>query len=209
VLEVCRLSDAKEYLLKHSVVLFDLDDTLYSEKDYVKSGFNAIARHFKDVDRLDEKLWSAFENGEKAIDFVLQTEGSLSTATKLECLNIYRSHEPEIVLSPDAKELLPELKKKGVWLGLITDGRPDGQRAKIKALNLELFFDKIIITDELGGIDFRKPNPRAFEEMQQFFRVPYNEMVYVGDNVQKDFISPQRLGMKSVYFKNQFGLYFR
>ena len=36
MLEVSKLIDAKEYLSRHSVVLFDLDDTIYPEKEYVK-----------------------------------------------------------------------------------------------------------------------------------------------------------------------------
>ena len=92
-------------------------------------------------------------------------------------------------------------------LGLITDGRPAGQRAKIKALGIENLFDCIIVTDELGGVEYRKPNGKAFELMSKEFGVPYDEMVYVGDNIKKDFAAPEKLGMGYVFFRNPDGIY--
>lgn len=90
---------------------------------------------------------------------------------------------------------------------MITDGRPEDQRAKIQALGIEPLFDEIIITDELGGIEYRKPNTAAFELMHEKFNVPYEKMVYIGDNPNKDFVAPENLGMKAVWFKNEDGLY--
>lgn len=207
VLEVKKLCDAKELLLGKRVVIFDLDDTLYPEKGYVKSGYAAIARHHSEIPDMAQKLFEAFEGGKQAINHVLENEGIFSEQAVKECLDIYRNHQPDITLYTDAKALLEALCKSGVRLGMITDGRPEGQRAKIKALGIEKYFEKIIITDELGGVEYRKPNTAAFEKMQSFFDVPYEDMVYVGDNPKKDFIAPTLLGMESVYFKNSDGLY--
>lgn len=207
MLEINKLSDAKDFLLQKRIVIFDLDDTLYSEKEYVRSGYAEIAKNFKKIDAMEEKLWTAFENKEPAINYVLEQEGMLTDEAVNFCLNIYRNHIPNITLYPEAKKLLALLKEKGIRLGMITDGRPEGQRAKIKALQISKYFEKIIITDELGGVQFRKPNTAAFEKMQDYFNVPYEAMVYVGDNFKKDFKAPNILGMDSVYFKNPEGLY--
>ncbi|MBE6732983.1 MAG: HAD family hydrolase [Ruminococcaceae bacterium] len=207
MLEVSKLYDATSYLLKYSVVIFDLDDTLYSEKEYIKSGYAEIARNFKQIDDMENKLWNAFKDEKPAINYVLEQEGLFSNDALNFCLNIYRNHIPQISLYPDAEKMLASLKKQGISLGMITDGRPEGQRAKIKALGIEHFFDKIIVTDELGGIEFRKPNTIAFEKMQKHFNVLYEAMVYLGDNPKKDFIAPKLLGMNSIYFKNPDGLY--
>ena len=205
--EISKLREAKNHLLKYAVVIFDLDDTLYSEKDYVRSGYAEIARHYKSIPAMEDKLWNAFENNEQAINYVLKQEGLFSCEAVNHCLDIYRNHQPIISLYPEAEELFVFLKEHGIHLGMITDGRPEGQRAKIKALGIEHYFDKIIVTDELGGVGFRKPNPIAFEKMQIHFNVPYASMVYVGDNAQKDFIAPKLLGMNCVYFCNPDGLY--
>ncbi|MBQ9520191.1 MAG: HAD family hydrolase [Acholeplasmatales bacterium] len=203
MITVKNLIDIKKYVNNLEVVVFDLDDTLYNEVEYVKSGFKEIASNYPNVDNMYEKLFEAFKNGKKAIDYVLCNEGMMNE--KDNCLKIYRNHVPNISLSKDIISLLNDLKEKK--LGLITDGRPEGQRAKIIALGLEKYFKKIIITDELGGIEFRKPNEKAFVLMKESFNCSYDEMVYIGDNINKDFIAPEKLGMKTIFFNNKEGLY--
>lgn len=207
MVEINRLLEAKKLFLQTKVAIFDLDDTLYSEKEYVRSGYAEIARNFKKIIDMENKLWAAFKCGKPAINFVLEQEGLFTNENLKFCLEVYREHLPQISLYSDAKELLDFLKKSGILLGMITDGRPEGQHAKIKALGIEKTFEKIIVTDELGGIEFRKPNTVAFEKMQNYFNVPYESMVYIGDNPKKDFIAPKLLGMKSIYYKNLDGLY--
>lgn len=205
--EIQNLRDAQSHLLQKSVVIFDMDDTLYSETDYVRSGYEQIAKHFPEIDNMAVKLWDAFEGGKQAINYVLEQEGLLSEIAVQQALHIYRYQQPQISLYPEAEQLLEALKSRGIRLGMITDGRPEGQRAKIASLGIEKYFDKIIITDELGGVSMRKPNPVAFELMQAHFNVPYSEMVYIGDNPKKDFIAPAALGMDCIYFRNSAGLY--
>lgn len=188
-------------------VVFDLDDTLYSEKDYVRSGYQQVAAAIPQVENAEEKLWDAFRNGKPAIDYVLQQENIISGKIKQECLHAYRHQEPVIHLYEGVRELLVHLRQSGVKIGIITDGRPEGQRAKIWALGLEELADSILITDELGGAQFRKPNDISFRIMQMRLDVPFEAMVYVGDNASKDFQAPQMLGMQWVHFRNADGLY--
>ena len=68
--------------------------------------------------------------------------------------------------------------------------------------------DDIIITDELGGVQFRKPCDIAFRIMIQRWRLNPAEVMYVGDNITKDFQASQQLGMKCLYYKNINGLYY-
>jgi HAD superfamily hydrolase (TIGR01549 family) len=116
-------------------------------------------------------------------------------------LKVYRNHKPKIHLYDGAKEMLAALRQKRVRIGIITDGRPEGQRNKIKALGLDKMVDDIIVTDELGGAQFRKPCDISFRIMANKWRMNYADIVYIGDNVNKDFQAPQQLGMKSVFYK--------
>lgn len=193
--------DVEKYFSNIDAVIFDLDDTLYSEKQYIRSGYKKIAEYFNIPD-MEEEMWNCFENGGKAIDEVLKAHGLISK--KEQALYIYRFQEPKISLYSGVGELLIRIKKKKK-IGIITDGRPEGQRAKLKALNINV--DKVIITDELGGAEYRKPNPKAFEIMQKELNTEFERMVYIGDNIKKDFIAPQKLGMKYIWFKNPDGLY--
>lgn len=206
IIEIDHILDVEKHIDNLNAIVFDLDDTLYSEKDYVRSGYKAISKLFPQMVGVEQKLWDFFVAGKPAIDEFLIIEGITDNKTKQECLQVYRYQIPEIILYNGVKEMLVNLAKT-YKLGLITDGRPEGQRAKIKALDIEQYFDCIIITDELGGVETRKPNPLAFQLMHERLAIPYNEMCYIGDNINKDFIAPQRFGMRSIWFKNNDGIY--
>ncbi len=182
-------------------VIFDLDDTLYSEKEYVKSGYKAVSDYLGGG--YEEKLWGFFEAGKPAIDELLK--GLCRESEKTEVLKVYRSHKPDIHPYSGVAEMIAALKARGIKVGIITDGRPEGQRNKLEALGLQV--NDVIITDELGGIQFRKPCDIAFRIMMKRWRLNPADIVYVGDNLAKDFQAPQQLGMKSIYFKNPDGLY--
>jgi putative hydrolase of the HAD superfamily len=110
--------------------------------------------------------------------------------------------------------LLVNLCWEGKKLGVITDGRPEGQHAKIKSLNLIEYVDEIIITDELAGssgnvLDFRKPNDIAFTIMRMRLGSTLDNMVYVGDNPAKDFQPSRSLGFDAIHFINPNGVYYK
>ena len=205
MITVNNILEVESYLNQVDGVVFDLDDTLYSEKNYVRSGYRKIAQNYPDIENAEEKLWNSFLKGEKAIDKVFD-ETRLDEKEKKNALNIYREHMPMIELYAGVSEMLIRIKNKGKKIGIITDGRPDGQKNKIKALKLDV--DQVIITDELGGIQYRKPNKKAFELMQNRWKIAFNKMVYIGDNISKDFSAPKELGMNVIYFKNANGLYY-
>ena len=208
MITVNNILDVKKYIENYDAVIFDLDDTLYGEKQYVRSGYKKVAEVIDQVDGVYDKLYEAFLRHENAIDVVLAAEGIDSEEVKESCLYAYRYQEPDISLYDGVAAMLDEIRKSGKKLGIITDGRPEGQRAKIKALDLEKRVDHIIITDELGGAKYRKPCPDAFKKMQELMDLPYEKLVYIGDNTSKDFIAPNALNMGAIYFKNTDGLYY-
>lgn len=182
-------------------VIFDLDDTLYSEKEYVRSGYHAISDFLGGG--YEEKLWNYFKSGKPPIDELLKELGREDEKDTV--LSIYRSHKPLIHLYHGVAELIEELKSRGIKVGIISDGRPEGQWNKLNALNLKV--DDVIITDELGGVQFRKPCDIAFRIMMTRWRLNPADIVYIGDNPNKDFQAPRQIGMKAIWFKNTNGLY--
>lgn len=69
------------------------------------------------------------------------------------------------------------------------------QRNKVRALGVEIFFDFIMYTDELG---LSKPDAAIFNKTISFFGVFPYEMAYVGDNPNKDFIGAKKVGLCTV-----------
>lgn len=207
MLEICDVLEVKNHIEGLKAVIFDLDDTLYSEKEYVRSGYQKVAAVLQEVENAAEKLWELFEAKVPAIDELLKQENIQSEEVKQACLHAYRYQNPDIYLYEGVAEMLKEFREKGLKLGIITDGRPEGQRAKLQVLGLEKMVDHIIVTDEFGGPEYRKPNPIAFQTMKEKLEVEYREMCYVGDNIKKDFIAPEKLDMKTIWFRNQDGIY--
>ena len=194
-------------------VIFDLDDTLISEKEYVRSGFRQVAINISkeynlDIDKVYELLLDTFEEDSKnvfnrVLD-KLNISYEIDDIKKL--VEIYRGHKPEIKLYDDAKYILDTLYKKGIKLGMITDGYKISQRKKLEALNIEDYFECIVVTDELGR-EFWKPHSKSYEIMKNKLKFDYDEMVYVGDNLSKDFVTANKLGMKTVFINRIEGVY--
>ena len=190
-------------------VVFDLDDTLFPEREYVRSGFNAVSELLEKkygISNAYEELHALFDESAKGVfdRFAARHSDKLTAEAASELVDCYRNHTPKLTLSDEVKSTLVSLREKGYKLGIITDGRPNGQRKKIDALGLNNLVDKIIITDELGE-RFRKPNPKAFELMAAYFGISLNEMLYLGDNPQKDFVIGKR-GVTTVRLLND-GVY--
>lgn len=179
-----------------SVVLFDLDDTLYKEIDFLQSAYRDISTEIEQrfgVDRVYEQMIQDYREHQDVFQHVIdRIKGKLDKAY---LLDRYRSHIPQIQLDQSAMSCLSKLKEKLIPMGLITDGRSVTQRNKIQALGLNTWIKEpdIIISEEFGSEKPAERNYRYFEK-----RYPNYYFWYVGDNLLKDFVTPNRLGWQTV-----------
>ena len=67
MIEISDVLEVKNHIEGLKAVIFDLDDTLYSEKEYVRSGYQKIAEILPEVENAAEKLWMLFETKKPAI----------------------------------------------------------------------------------------------------------------------------------------------
>ena len=104
------------------------------KKEYVRSGYKAVAEIISQVDDAEEKLWEAFERKKPAIDTVLKDEGIYSEELKERCLEVYRNHKPDIHLYFGVADMLKGIRKRGMNIGIITDGRPEDSRGRYMSL---------------------------------------------------------------------------
>ena len=182
------------------VLVFDLDDTLYLERDFACSGFTAVETHLSDKygNRVTHgTCWGLFVEGArgKIFDLALESFGIEATPSLLdELVQVYRSHPPQIRLCPDACRFLASDRRRRA---IITDGPADMQRSKIAALGIEESFDCIIPTGELAK-GMGKPHPMAFEQIMQWSGELGEMHVYIADNPAKDFIAPRALDWRTV-----------
>lgn len=184
-------------------IVFDLDDTLYLERDYVRSGFAALDHWVADnlgVSGFGAAAQTAWDEGERyrSFDAALASLGIAADADLVAALLAeYRGHVPDITLLPDANAFLAACM--GVCrLALITDGPAIVQQRKIDALGLDrLGFDPIIATG-FWGEAFWKPHLRAFRAVEDHHGTGGRRFVYVADNPAKDFIAPHAIGWGTV-----------
>jgi len=197
------------------VVIFDLDDTLISEKSFALSAFGEISIELskvikKPTSAIYEELVSLYnESANYIFNRILEKNNIHLNKNFIEDLiYIYRNHKPNIKLSDEVVKLLLHLKKAGFHLGLITDGFKSTQRNKVISLELDKYIEIIVITDELGdNREFWKPSEKPYTVIKDYFNVEYNEMIYIGDNINKDFIAPIKLGMESILYSNKNSIY--
>lgn len=186
------------------VVCFDLDDTLYKEIDFLKSGYRKVAelvgkRYGIDAWTAYDQMMVWYQRGENAFANLNEKYGINNPIE--DYLNVYRFHQPSLMLSQDVKEVLKALKESGCELGIITDGREITQKQKIEALGLEEWIspDLALINEDKK---YFKPNHWSFDRMMLscYEMFPYSELVfyYVGDNTEKDFLAPNELGWTSI-----------
>lgn len=182
-------------------VIFDLDQTLYPEADFVRSGFRAVAAHLAErcggsaatlVEEMESILWA--EGRGRVFDLLHAKHGWGARVAPETLLHLYRTHVPELRMHADAAELLPQLT---VPLGLVTDGHPTAQHRKIAALGLATRFAAIVCIGDLGS-QAAKPAATGFRVCLERLGVAPGEAVYVGDDVAKDFAGPRALGMRTV-----------
>lgn len=174
-----------------AVVVFDLDDTLYNEIDYLKSAYREIASQLDPHNRkaLYAQMFSLYRNKQDVFSFLAKTYA----AQKPDLISLYRNHKPQIQVFQGVIPLMEAIKNGGGRIGIITDGRSQTQRNKIKALGITKFIDALIISEEIGS---EKPDPRNFQALSE--QLPGELYFYIADNIRKDFYAPNRLGWTTI-----------
>jgi len=190
-----------------------MDDTLYLERDFVRSGFQAVDGYLKaHVDPARDwfgALWLDFEAGVRgdAFNRVLTAAGVAPDDALLdELVGVYRRHQPEIVPCRDVRPVLAALHLPADRMGVITDGPVEMQRRKFAALGLADLLKHVIYTDA-WGVEFRKPHPRAFLEFEQLAGCQGRSCAYVADNPRKDFRAPRERGWTTIRLSRPGGLH--
>lgn len=177
-----------------TVVVFDLDDTLYSEAMYVNSGIYHVC---KEINLLyGVNVYSAIKDyhaNNKRVDWLAKICELIGAkpSVKESLLWMYRLHSPDICLSANCRDALKKIKSTALAVAVLTDGRVVTQKIKLSALGLSDF--PAYISEDYGSV---KPSPDRFQAIEKDY--PAEHYIYVADNVQKDFSGCNPLGWISV-----------
>lgn len=183
-------------------IVFDLDDTIYLQADYKKSGFNAVAKMLSTERSLD------FEVILNTLNRIMDEHGpsnpymfnklcekfNLPDKYIKQSIDVFIHHDLQISCFPHVKSVLTKLRVK-YKLGLLTDGRVLSQQKKVEALGIANQFDQILYSDSLG---LEKPAFQLYEYFEKCFSLPPYSLCYIGDNPRKDFITANARGWKTI-----------
>lgn len=184
---------------KHKVVVFDLDDTLYKEIDFLKSAYRHIASLVSNdhapEDEVYQLMLQTYYAGGNAFEAAVTQYGFRLFSVEW-ILNVYRHHKPKITQDEDTRTTLDWLKAQGIVMGIISDGRLLQQMNKIEALGLEEYMDSsdIIINDRS---EFFKPDMRSYRRIMEKYGADCHYW-YIADNPTKDFKAPNTLGWTTI-----------
>lgn len=184
----------------NSFFVFDLDDTLFGEIDFLKSGYQHISTKLAALINRDlySEMLQRYYRKENVFRWIADTYQTVTPEITVDwLLREYREHLPLIKLKKETLAFLEQLIDFSVPLGLITDGRSITQRNKLKALGIEAYFSDIIISEEFGS---EKPNENNYLYFEK--KYPGRHFYFFGDNTSKDFIVPNKLGWRTICIKN-------
>ena len=189
-----------------NAVLFDLDDTLYPERQFVDGGFAAVAaflagRSGRSAPELTARLRDLHDqDGRGRLFDTLIAEEGLAEGPDLvpACLLVYRTHSPRLTSFTGVVELLDDLRAHGVLTGVISDGNGAVQSRKLAGLDgLAERLDVVVLTDDLGP-GHAKPSPVPYAVACRLLAVDPSATIYVGNDPRKDFRGARAAGLRSI-----------
>lgn len=184
-----------------AVFVFDLDETLYDEQQFIQGGMRVVADYLsrtlhESVDLLFDELMKEVKVDRSGVfDRLLKKRATFTKKLVKKCISIYRSHQPNLTLYPEAEHCLRRLKDYPKYV--VSDGNQRVQRSKFQALKLKKSIKKCICTYSYGK-KYSKPSPYVFYKICQWEGVEPKEIIYVGDNPMKDFVGLKPAGFRTI-----------
>lgn len=192
-------------------VAFDMDDTLYPERAFVFSGYRAVSEAveaelgFPIYDELVE-LFQSGRRGDLFTPVLARHLAAVEERYVKRLVAVYRAHSPKIAPFPEADSVLNEIRGR-YRAALISDGIEAVQQRKLNALGLRTHFEAVVMSGEFGR-EFWKPHPLPFEVCARRLAITTGQMVYVGDNPAKDFVTARKLGLGTIRVRRPGTLHF-
>ena len=188
---------------RQRAIVFDLDDTLYPYRAFVRSGFRAVGQRLAEQRGLPERsvlrvLRRALVGGERGRELqALCARFSLPATLVPSLTAVMREHTPSITLPLESRRVLTALRES--WrIGVLTNGTPRIQRRKVAALGLDTLVDEVVFAAEHGD-GTGKPATPAFYAALDRLRAAPAQTVFVGDDVRADIDGASAVGMRTIH----------
>lgn len=200
---------------KFKVVLWDLDDTLYSRVEGAKRMFPGLFQKHLYPNRsaafIEEALCCFLSHCPRGSVVHTDAFAALEQQYPFDipfCYeaflrDYYADFRNFITPDPDAVAVLRKLRSHGIQTGIVTNITPElleSQKKKVAALGIAELFDVIIYSAELG---IHKPDPGIFHYTAKLLGVAESDCVFVGDDPRSDIAGARGVGMEAVWLDNR------
>lgn len=205
-------------LSKYKWLLFDLDNTLLDFAHSSHYSFFDLCRHigieeseenYNTYDKVNKKTWKQYERGEITSQQLKLLRFEYFYAKIGINRNPQEAHE--LYISGLIKHSKVDLKVRNLLdrltsthkLGIITNGFEETQRARLNHTDLDIFFEAIIVSDEIG---FAKPQKEYFDYVVE--NIEHNdrsELLIIGDSLMSDILGGMNSGIDTVWFNENGG----
>lgn len=187
-------------------LIFDMDETLYPERQFIRSGFRAVAA---EIERrfnvpapaaLRTLMGTLRAGGRSRALQALCLRYSLPPSLVPDLVDIIREHQPRLRLPSAAVSVLALARAQGWRLGVLTNGTPAIQARKVQALGLEAKVDSVVYALECGT-GGGKPEREPFEVVRAHLGTAPGSTVVVGDDPWSDIAGARAAGLRTVLLR--------
>ena len=201
---------------KKPILVFDLDDTLYSKKKVFLDTLKEIYPNHS----FDESSYKIYQKKSDEA-FELFSKGSISleenhfsrVQNTLTALELPSSSQETMTFKKQYQFMMDHIQLDKDWfsffdylsprasLVLLTNGPTDHQLKKIRSLNLYKWFtSKNIFISEDTGV--KKPESEAFINVERLFpNISPSKFWMIGDDLKNDIFGAKQRNWNTIYFK--------
>ena len=202
-------------------IFFDLDSTLIDVKKAQYAAIKDLYNLYKFAEKTDltsfTKKWDdltdyhyAFyirkeisydeQRNRRVVDLFENYDMPLDKAPQ-EIYSLYlKSFEDNWCIFEDVYETLKKLHESGYKLGIISNGDLAQQTNKLLHTGIFDFFEIITTSSEY---DYSKPDPKLYESIVERFSIKKDEMVMIGDQVEKDILPCLLIGIDAIWLNRK------
>ncbi len=158
-------------------IIFDIDGTLTSTNDLIFASFNFITKKYLGKTYSNEEILKWFGPTEDVI--LKEFCGENYEKAREEYYRFYSDNHFMADIYPGVREILEELKSRGVLLSIYTGKGREAAAITLRKIGIYHFFDLIITGDEVKE---HKPSPEGIEIFLEKFHLEKDDVIMIGDS---------------------------
>lgn len=197
-------------------IFFDADNTIVDHKQCEKQAliylFNRIGKDYKEGYQeifrpLDRKLWDSVANNLNLIpqeDIPEYRFKEFFKQINIEYSDSKRANEffqeglaNSIALIENAYDTIKYLYYKNYIMYVVTNGLVRLQKPRITNSKISKYISDIIVSEE---VNCSKPDPKIFNVLLNRINLKSNEVIMIGDSLEKDIIGAQNANIKAIWY---------